>query len=71
MVKFNKRVFIPEALTKFVARNRGREVAQQQDQDLKRLLLELDTASRFTHLSGMEISLKSSKPNRAVPITPL
>jgi hypothetical protein len=46
-------------------------VLQQNLQHLERLLLELDTASRFTHLSGMEISLKRSKPNRAVPITPL
>jgi hypothetical protein len=46
-------------------------VLQQNLQHLKGLLLELDTASRFTHLSGMEISLKRSKPNCAVPITPL
>jgi hypothetical protein len=39
-------------------------VLQQNLQHLEGLLLELDTASRFTHLSRVEISLKRSKPNR-------
>jgi hypothetical protein len=71
VIEVTKIVGGPYPGLQFVARDQVARVFQKNLQHLKGLLLKLDTASRFTDLSRMEIGLKGSKPNRMIPVAPL
>jgi hypothetical protein len=68
MVKVPEALLRPYARSKFLARNQLTGPLQQDLQHLKRLLLKLDPVSRFTHLSGVEISLKRAEPDCPVSV---
>jgi hypothetical protein len=68
MVKIAKALVGPDARAQFFARDQRTRTLQQNLQYLERLFLELDAASRFTHLSGVEIGLKRSESDRPISI---
>jgi hypothetical protein len=68
MVKIAKALVRPYAGAQFFASDQHTRTLQQNLEHLEGLFLELDTATRFTDLSGVEVSLKRSEPDRPISI---
>jgi hypothetical protein len=58
----------PDPRLQFLAGDQVAVMLQQNLQNLERLFLELDQASRLAELSGVEIDLEVSKPNHPLAV---
>jgi hypothetical protein len=63
--------FRPDASLQLLAGDQDAGALQQNLKNLEGLVLKLDTASRFTNLSGQEISLKRSTESSGTRCSPL
>ena len=68
VVKIAEALVGPDAGAEFFAGDQAPGALEQNLKDLEGLILELDAATRFTDLSGVEIGLKCSKFDRAVSV---
>src|SRR3984957_14248236 len=68
MIEVSKTFLRPDTGLKFLASDQLTPVLQEEVQQSEGLILEFDAAPRLTDLSGMEIGLKSPKPNCLLPV---